>query len=272
MANKNAIVQPPFDSRIKTMSFPLEGRKHGGILKRGFMVWDKPIAGFSDKAQLNFLYNPATVDASYSMSTPGVGASLLFPNANDTADLRVPLNQSVSWTILYDRTYELWGQYYDNGNPKQARGPDNNNPSVVGVLADIYQMEQFTGMTVSYTPQGHLSHTLSQTSLTGRQGILQLIPSFVYFGDVQNLAYYGYITAWDCQITHWTQHMVPMRCVIDISMTMLPPPGNTTTTTGGPIPGRLHGPGGGGPRPPTVGASQNVVAPVVVSNTGRSGR
>ena len=226
--SRAAVTQPKFDSRITDLKF-LES---GGRLKRGYMIWEKPITGYSDKAKFNFLYNPSTVEATYYMSTPGVSASLLFPNANDTSDLRVPLNQTVEWSVLFDRTYELWGSYKADGQPRGGRKSPNNNPGQVGVLADIYQMQQFTGMNVAYEGTG-VRQAISDTNLGGRQGIMQLIPSYVYFGDTLNLAYYGYITEWDVTITHWTQYMVPMRCVIDIDFTMLPPPKNTTTITGG---------------------------------------
>lgn len=264
MAKKPAIVQPPFDSRIRTLAYPMES-KVAGSLTRGYMVWDKPMPSFANTARVDFLYNPSIVEAEFSMGS--AGATIQFPNAGDVSDPRVMLNQSASWSLLFDRTYELWGQYETSGIPKQSPGPDNNNPSVFGVLADIYQIQQFTGMTIANTPGGQLGHKLSTTSLFGRQGILQLIPSYVYFGGQQNLAYYGYITEWDYQITHWTQYMIPMRAVVDISFTMLPPKGNLTTVTGGPgFPPNDHKDPSSG-----FGLPQNAVPPIT-SNAGISGR
>lgn len=240
MANQPAIVQPPFDHKIKTLSYPMES-KVAGSLTRGYMIWYQPMPGFSTNARVDFLYNPSSVSAQFAMST--AGPTVQFPNAGDVADPRVMLNQTASWSLLFDRTYELWGQYETSGIPKQTPGPDNNNPAVYGVLADLYQMQQFTGMTMAYTPDGQLNHKLSTTSLIGRQGIMQQIPSYVYFGGKKNLAYYGYITEWDYTITHWTQYMIPMRCLVDISWTMLPPRGNITTVSGGPgFSGERHDP------------------------------
>jgi hypothetical protein len=265
-----AILQPPFDSRISTLAYPLENAGNGqGSLTRGYMVWEQTIPGFSTLARVDFLYNPSTVEAEFYMGT--YGANIQFPNAGDTADLRIMLNETASWSLLYDRTYELWGQYEPSGNPKQSSGADNNNPAVVGVLADIYQMQQFTGMTTSYTTNGKITHKLKTNSLQGRQGILQLIPSYVYFGaSKQSLGYYGYITEWDYQITHWTQYMVPMRAVVDITWNMLPYVENTSTVTGQPgnPPNDHKAPGN------TYGTTSNVVIPVppVTTNSGRSGR
>jgi hypothetical protein len=72
---------------------------------------------------------------------------------------------------------------------------------------------------------------VSANSFTGHQGILQLIPSFVYFGQGNVLGYYGYISEWSYEITHFTQKMIPMRCIIDVSWTMLP---YTPSTSGNP--------------------------------------
>jgi hypothetical protein len=270
MASIPPVTQPPFSDNIANkLGFPLTGMQFGN-LKRGKMVWDKPITGFSGNAEVKFLYNPSTVSATYYMATPGVGDILLYPNANDTSDLRVPLNQSVSFSLLYDRTFELWGAYGSDGTSNNVTNPGtdtNNNPSIVGVMADIYQMQQFTGMTVSYNSSGQVTTSTSPTDLAGRQGIMQLIPSYVFFGNTNVLAYYGYITEWDVTVTHWTQYMVPMRCVIDVTFNMLPPKNNQVTITGAPSPSTGGGINIGAPGSPPV------VVPVgPTSNSSRGGR
>lgn len=239
--NRKPIKQPDFDPRIRNLLYPLMGPNSGKLL-RGTMTWAKPISGFSGLAQVTFLYNPSTVQAQLSLSDASVGSSLLFPNSGDSADLRVPLSQTVQWSIMYDRTYELWGQYDSKGAPKQQVGSDNNNPAVVGVLADILQMQQFTGMTVGYqsTQASNASTSAKPTSaqsfasFTNYTNVLQLIPSYVTFGNKYNLQFYGYVTEWDFQVTHWTQFMVPMRCVININWTMLPPPLKATNSSATP--------------------------------------
>jgi hypothetical protein len=222
--SKAPVTQPKFDARISKLVYPLMGgRAPGhGTLKRGFMVWDKPLVGYSGLATVHFLYNPSTVEADYPIADSTVGAILQFPNPHDKADLRVPLQQTASWSLLFDRTYELWGSA---DHPGESPGKNNNDPSVIGVLADVFQMQQFTGMLVSYSqgtnpvvnPGGKVAN------FAGHQGIIQIVPSWVYFGDKSALSFYGYISEWDLQVTHWTQQMVPMRCVINITFTMLPP-------------------------------------------------
>lgn len=269
VSKRTPIKQPPFDARISRLEYPLQDKSLATI-KRGFMVWHQPITGFAGRAQVDFLYNPSVVEATLSLSDASVGSILLFPNANDKADLRVPLQQTVSFSIMYDRTYELWDSYNPNGQPKYDIGPDLNNPRVVGVLADILQMEQFTGMTIGYSsgfsPTKVTSANVNRNSFAGHQGLVQLIPSYVYFGGPQSMSFYGYITEWDFQVTHWTKNMIPMRCIINVSWTMLPPPQNSTSP--GP-PGSVGWipPGSPGPKP-VNGAT---VVPLT-SNAGRSGR
>lgn len=228
-AGKAPIKQPPFDPRILNLSSPLGGSS--GNIERGIMIWDGPITGYNNSAMLNFLYNPSTVTADYYMAPDSsVTASLLFPTAYNSTQLRVPLNQSVTWSLLFDRTYELWGSYNSSGSPIYTNNAAGNDPRVVGVLADIIQMQQFTGMLTGYSTASNSGGTTtptstSYTSLGGYQGVLQLIPSYVFFGSFlggTSVSYYGYISEWDVTITHWTQFMVPMRCVINITMTMMP--------------------------------------------------
>lgn len=224
-AGSPAIIQPPFDPRITTLAFPVGGAGYGS-LQRGFMVWEQSIQGYESAAQMAFLYNPSSVTADYYMADSSVGPSLMFPTGFNATNLRVPLNQSVEWSLLFDRTFELWGSYDSNGEPLQQNPSGGYNPAVVGVLADIYQMEQFTGMFVGYSSGNSTTTAPTATTITGHQGIIQLIPSYVYFGGnsaVNSLWYYGYISEWDVTVTHWTQYMVPMRCVINVTFTMLPP-------------------------------------------------
>jgi hypothetical protein len=145
--------QPPFDSRITTLKFPLNGGRNFGPLHRGYMVWDKsPLGGLNVKdAKVNFLFNPSSVTADFSMNY-NYGATLQFPVPGDQSILRVPLSQTASFSLLFDRTYELWGAYNPDGKPKKKGA--SNDPSTVGCMADVYQMQQFTGMTINYNTSG----------------------------------------------------------------------------------------------------------------------
>lgn len=91
------IAQPPFSSKIQTLYYPLGGGNFG-TLERGYMVWDStiPVQGYSGQAMVNFLFNPSTVTATYSLiPDTSVQAAMLFPQAYNSTDLRVPLSQTV---------------------------------------------------------------------------------------------------------------------------------------------------------------------------------
>src|SRR5258708_7354371 len=170
-SNVTSIAQPPFDKRITTLAFPLQGGQFGTI-QRGFMLWEQAIQGYSDRAQMHFLYNPSSVTADYSMSDSSVGASLLFPTGFNQTNLRVPLNQQVEWSLLFDRTYEIWGGYDSSGLPINSIGPNGNDPAVVGVLAHIRQMQQFTAMNVGYSAGNTTSTAPTSTSIRRHEGSL----------------------------------------------------------------------------------------------------
>lgn len=242
---KAPMAQPLFDSRIMALAFPQTG-KGAGTIERGYMIWDQPIPGYNAKAIVHYMYNPSTVSADFSMSDPSTQAAMNFPISSDTADLAVPLSQSVSWSVMYDRTYELnqGGVFNDDGTVINPGQYTQNDPRILGAQADVMQWLQFTGMLTNYsygTATGDQAPTGKGLDFSASQGIMQLVPCYAFFGNADvphNLSYYGYITDLGVQYTHWTQYNIPMRAVISISFTMLPPKaqskkkgGSTSPTT-----------------------------------------
>ncbi len=76
---------------------------------------------------------------------------------------------------------------------------------------------------------------------------MMMVPSYVFFGNSlmqmtnnpnsanftalkAEMAFYGYISEWSVEYTHWTSNMVPIRCVISVNFTMLPDPPKASTT------------------------------------------
>jgi hypothetical protein len=263
--NRDPLHQPAFDKRIQSLHIP-GSKTGGGQIQRGYMIWDQVLPGYSHRCIFRFLYNPTTVEASYSVQDSGIGASLVFPNSHDQSDLRIPVNQYASWSLLYDRTYELWGSYKDNGTPRHANFAAGNNPQVVGCWADVLQLQEFTGMNVDYSvgtggvTQAGTGGSGGPNTLAGHQGIMMLIPAWVFFGGPKNLHYYGYVSSWDVTYTHFTQYMVPMRAAVDISFTLLPPTGKQTNWAAS----------GGGWEPPNFNSA--TVSPSATNPGKRSGR
>jgi len=156
---------------------------------------------------------------------------MMFPTAYNNTDLRVPLSQTVEWSLLFDRTFELWGSYNNDGSAVNGLAYEdvNNDPGVAGVQVDIAAMQQFTGMNANFY-SGNNSVAQSSASSAGglynQQGIMMPVYSFAWFGKY--LWFYGYVSEWDVTITHWTQYMIPMRCVINVTFTMMPTPTSVT--------------------------------------------
>ena len=189
---------------------------------------------------VKFLFNPATISSYFAVANASLQAAMMYQVPGDQANLLAPLlNQSVSWSLYFDRTYEL--NY--GGNSSAV-----NDPAIIGCQADVYQFMQFTGILAnlsrqqanalsSATAKAGGGSSTAKFSATG--GIMMMVPCYVFFGSAlsqlnQNpkssnsnalasqLAFYGFISEWDVQYTHFTSNMVPIRCVIDVTFTMLP--------------------------------------------------
>ena len=240
--NTAAIQQPAFDSRIQ-FSLPAPFGSGATQLQRGFIMWDPNLmAHQGGTAYINFLYNPSTVSASYSISNSTATAALIFPTTQGGPAAapvqRVPLQQQIGFTIMFDRTYEM------------VYGTGGDTVQKLGCEVDVLMMKQLTGMflqtykgnnpyidptsgnTVGGIGPGATGPTanVNAFSATGvSQGVMQMTFCYVYFGDPkQGLRYYGYIDSWDVSYTHFNNHMIPVRCVVDVSFSLLPPPVNNT--------------------------------------------
>jgi hypothetical protein len=215
--------QPAFDNRIRSLTRPFGSGTTP--LQRGFMLWDTSQtfpAGYSKAngpAYILFLFNPSTISASYEMASSGAQAAVNFPVASDPAQLIVPLAQSISFSLYFDRTYEM--------NTQGA----TNQIQDLGVDVDVIAIRQFTGMYAQEYTSNLVSGAVGQTNpgLNAKgglsQGIMQLTLGYLYFsGPGTALSFYGFINSWDVTYTHFNQNMIPMRCVADISWNLLPPP------------------------------------------------
>lgn len=213
---KGYIANPTFDKRIRTINDFTSDT--GAAFLRGFMVTDQPINGYY--YAVNFLYNPTTVSAAHSLDNSLITGQGVNPN--DVTTPLVPLAQEVSFSLLFDRTYELWDSTYANSEVGQR-----------GVMMDVlalYRMVQITAPPSldadGTVHSGVVSPTNSPAFFRPRGPMLQT-PIRVSIGDP--LAYYGYIDSINLTYTHWSHGMVPQRCQADISVTLLPDPdGNST--------------------------------------------
>lgn len=244
--------QPLFDKRIRTLSWPMQGgvgstakSDFGGMeILRGVMVWDRTFAPYTSKAEVNFLFNPTEITTSYDMDAEDVASTLMFRSPVDSAQAAFAMNQSVNFSLYFDRTFELWGAYNEqtglpnaptkatasSGNTT-AFGYDVTDPTVYGVNVDILAFKQFTGQLLNqYSINGNVNTGNPNPSAGGympgisQQGVFTMIPSWVFFGPDTGVVYYGYISDFTVTITHWTKYMIPMRAIIDVDFALMMPP------------------------------------------------
>lgn len=231
MANQALITQPKFDPRILHRAFPGGGGGFGGqYLQTGYMIWDKPLPGYGGLAVIRYLYNPSTVAADYAMSDASVQASLNYANPGDDAMLAIPISQTATWTLMFDRTFEVWQSYNSDGLPSGSQS--GIDAGTIGVEADIMAFKQFTGMFAKFGR----TQTAQNQNLSSDAGIMMQWPGWAFFGNnnvKQGLMFYGYISEWSVQYTHWTQYNVPMRAVVSVNWTMLTMPGHQPPTAPG---------------------------------------
>lgn len=242
--------QPPFSDQLSTLAYPLtNGPAAGATLQTGYMVWAPPyIPGYGSTAVIQYLYNPSTVSSDYNIADATAQAALNFPNPGDSANLAIPLSQTATWSLMFDRTFEVWGAYNTDGLPSGSSS--STDPAVIGVQADVLAFMQFTGMQSNYSSTTTNGTAGTVASLSASTGIMQLVPCWAVFGNsnvTNGLLYYGYINEWSVQYTHWTQYNVPFRAVISVNFTMLPNPSNNPVPAN-PISRLLPvGPGPGNP-------------------------
>jgi hypothetical protein len=248
------ITQPAFAPQLTANPSPVG--TSNTALQHGYMIWSDPMTSFysaggplgDGRDVINFLFNPSTVTSDYNIGNASLQAAMMYQVPGDSGNLLAPLfTQTVSWQLYFDRTFEL----LYGGNASSAV----NDPTVIGVQADVYAFMQFTGVLASLDNQ-QATQVLGSAGASGSSapsttgGIMMMIPSYVYFGNASQqyansgntaannaavatqLAYFGFVSEWSVEYTHWTQNMVPIRAVISVTFTMLPnPPAGTGTAT-----------------------------------------
>jgi hypothetical protein len=215
----------PFDPRIASIPFlQKDGRSFDTTKKltRGFIIMEKPINGV--RYRCNFLYNPSELDISHGIDT-GVLAdpNSQLPNDVTAGQFILPLQQTLSFALQFDRTYELW-------DSSKLYGDALTWVPEFGVAYDILSLYKITGVATPMSAtgdnkadvQGAIDNFKKGSFSTGPAGPMIYTPVFVVIGST--LSYYGVIQQLDVRYTHWTQQMIPQRCVVNVTVTLLPTP------------------------------------------------
>ncbi len=232
-----------FDTRIKSFPYGLQYRRandmaapSGNVLNHGYMLSASeseasPVSP-QPRYMLHFLYNPSTITLAYSAQA----ARTPLPPVYRPENMGVPMvgtGGSLSWNLLYDRTYEV---------------NDPTHPAYdMGVQYDIAVLQGLVGITTPMTPVAgadsegswldrslDLDGTTAATPRTDVLGIMQQLPVWATFGLKRNftekgryasamsvMKYFGYVGSLSITYTHWTQSMVPVRCAISLGMTLM---------------------------------------------------
>lgn len=213
------VTNPAFDKRIYNVMGLQKSIKGSGLTRGRILQVDAD--GSHTRYGCNFLYNPSAIQASHSIDTSVVPVS----DPNDLSKLIVPLQQSVNFSLLFDRTYETWDSKYNAETVGQY-----------GVHADVLALYNIVGITISLAALGEASGDDGAQGLTTRGTKVNVTPVSpmvytpvrVFFGGP--LKYYGVITSLGITYSHWTQNMIPSRCSADITLSLLPDNGTRDQT------------------------------------------
>lgn len=212
-----------FDQRIQSIPSYLpnmEGTSstglHHGYLKTAFAKSSKKDGRFHI---LNFLYNPSTVSVNHSTDAAN---QVMPPYTRSDLDDGVPLvaaGGTLSFALLFDRTYEM-------SDPTKF----DKLEGTYGVMADIHVLYNLVGINTSQEAQA--ADGDDKATSGNVLGIMQMSPVWARFGQARaayknnlpklsRMEYFGYINNIGITYTHFSQRMTPVRCAVDISMTLM---------------------------------------------------
>ncbi|MFE4681536.1 hypothetical protein ACFRNJ_11960 [Streptomyces sp. NPDC056721] len=253
MAGASIVDNGSFDPRITSIPTVVYSGDYNQSLTRGWIIQESAVKG--TRYRCNFLYNPSVVSVSHSINTNVLAdQNAIDPNDVSQGTAILPLQQTVSFSLLFDRTYELW-------DSTKLSGDTRYDVATMGVGYDILSLYKITGIATTITVDGKADDTVTDTSFSkgsftkGATGPMLWVPVYVVFGDF--LDYYGVIQQLDVQYTHWTTSMVPSRCQVNVTMQLLP---RNTCSTARPVP------------TPIVPDYQNPSILNPANNTGKAGR
>ncbi|WP_188187615.1 hypothetical protein [Nonomuraea sp. SYSU D8015] len=194
---------PDFDAALQATYGP-DGQTQTVV--RGYIVQDKAMPG-QGKQGLKFLFNPSTVRVTYPSYEGNIAVS---SGVDPTAPglFRGVTNQILSFSLLFDR----WAEAVGGG------------AGANGVNVDINQLKVMTGMETAQnftTDRDNGGNT--ETLKTTGTGVPVFVPMRFYFGTSANsLRYFGSITEFSVEYTHWTHLMVPTRCAVEMTVALIP--------------------------------------------------
>lgn len=246
------VTNPAFDKRILRLA-KLQGTGTSAF-QRGYLLTatqkSPSLATRNAKRyRVNFLYNPSDIIVSHQVNI-GENATAIpteLRSDYDPGQVLGPTGNSLTFSLLFDRTYEcantgIWNR------PEAAMGCYADVVTIYGLVGISEPTLTPAATQIPYAPGqgpnnsgvttlGPVSTTPTTTTANAnaeqKYGIMKLNPVFAVFCPVRTLdpagfstgvsmmRYYGYINSLSVQYTHWTQRMIPVRCVVSISVALL---------------------------------------------------
>lgn len=215
-----------FDGRIRSIPSYVPGKNAGP----GYNLWYGSIFSAFPKNgpngtlyTLNFMYNPSTVQVSHSLDASNALMPSYTRSDYDTGTPLVGSGGALSFSLLFDRTYETSDSSY--GGSIQGE---------LGVGADIQVLYNLVGVNtpqVTWWNAGE-EEKKYENGASSVLGTMQMNPVWVRFSQTNasfskavpymtRLVYFGYISAIGISYTHFTQRMVPVRCAVSLSMQLM---------------------------------------------------
>lgn len=187
-----------------------------GTLYRGLMSnrIDKNAPGAAQiQYKVNFLYNPSTIEETRSLDINSEVLPTIARNPGDPSAYKTGLATNVSFSLLFDRTYELWDSSYNIADE-----------GIFGCLVDVNAFYNLLGINTltsasSLNLRGIEGAKITASNSLVVSGPMTAVPVDLYFGYQSQgaLKYFGIVTDLDITYTHFTQKMVPMRVGIGVN-------------------------------------------------------
>lgn len=234
---------PPFDSRILAVgganqmvnptgiTFPSGVGKTIGTtenMERGKMITGTNKTTFGDTNgviyAVNFLYNPSTIQETRSIDLNSGQLPNAYRDPGDPGQYMTGLSTNISFSLLFDRTYEVWDTDTYFGKPQGTLGCRVDIEALYNLLGINYKIDASN----IQPPPGSISGPGSIFASTSYgltvQGPMKVAPCQLFFGshNTNALSYYGFISEIDITWTHFNWLMVPVRCAVQVSFTVLP--------------------------------------------------
>lgn len=213
----------PFDFRIRRASIgtPGQGTDGGGTFGGGVGVTSGVMStvGTIPIFSCYFLFNPTEIDLDYEFDDSVIGAlNPQFQGAPSNGESQgLMLNQTISFTLFFDRTYELW-----TGANTDSPAATGLGPYQYGVLWDIWAIERLVGIfgqSTGGTPSGPPAAAPVAVSFGGANpsGSQNPLAQTKLTAPIGYQTFTGWMTSLEVQETRFDASMRPSRCAIAVS-------------------------------------------------------